>query len=76
VGRQVNIILDRRDVDGFEAFFWSSDPVVALGQPTPSADLVIANSLRPEAENQLRPWSSMFLARAADLNLIRVELIE
>jgi hypothetical protein len=76
VGRQVNFILDRRDLDGFEAFFWSSHQVVALSQPTPAADLVIANSLRPETENQLRPWPSMFLAREADLDLIRVELIE
>jgi hypothetical protein len=53
VGRQVNFILNRRDLDGFEAYFWSSDKVVALSQPTPSADLVIANSLRPETENQL-----------------------
>jgi hypothetical protein len=50
--------------------------VVALSQPTPSADLVIANSLRPETENQLRPWPSMFLAREADLDLIRVHLVE
>jgi len=76
VGRQVNFFLDRRDLDRFEAFFWSSDAVVALCQPTPSADLVAASSLRPEAENQLRPWPSMFLARNADLDLIRIRLIE
>jgi hypothetical protein len=76
VGRQVNFILNRRDLDRFEAFFWSSGQVAALSQPTPSADLVIANSLRPEAENQLRPWSTMFLARDADLDLIRVHLVE
>jgi hypothetical protein len=76
VGRQVDFILNRRDLDRFEAFFWPSDQVVALSQPTPSADLVTANSLRPEAENQLRPWPSMFLAREADLDLIRVDLIE
>jgi hypothetical protein len=76
VGRQVNFILNRRDLDGFEAYFWSSDKVVALCQPIPSADLVIANSLRPETENQLRPWPSMFLAREADLDLIRVHLVE
>lgn len=49
---------------------------MALCQPTPSADLVAASSLRPEAENQLRPWPIMFLARDADLSLIRVKLIE
>lgn len=76
MGRQVNFFLTRRDLDGFEAFFWSSDQVVALCQPTPSADLVFANSLRPEAENQLRPWGSMFLAREVDLDLVRVKLIE
>ena len=76
MGRQVNFILNRRDLDRFEAFIWSSDQVVALCQPTPSADLVIANSLRPEAENQFRPWPDMFLAREADLDLIRVHLIE
>ena len=76
MGRQVNFFLDRRDLDRFEAFFWSSDAVVALCQPTPSADLVAASSLRPEAENQLRPWPSMFLARNADLDLIRIRLIE
>jgi hypothetical protein len=76
MGRQVNFFLDRRDLDRFEAFFWSSDQVVALSQPTPSADLVMANSLRPEAENHLRPWGSMLLAREADLDLIGVRLIE
>jgi hypothetical protein len=76
MGRQVNFFLDRRDLDRFEAFFWSSDAVVALCQPMPSADLVAASSLRPEAENQLRPWPNMFLARNADLDLIRVRLIE
>jgi hypothetical protein len=41
-----------------------------------SDDRAIANSLCPEAENQLRPWPSMFLAREADLGLIRIELVE
>jgi len=76
VGRQVNFFLDRRDLDGFEAFFWSSEDVVALCQPTPSADLVTAGSLRPEAENQLRPWPSMFLARDVDLDLVLVRLVK
>ena len=76
MGHQTEFVASHSLVDRFEQWFRGLDGGVALAQPTASADLLEAPSLRPELAGGVRPWSEVLLVRRADLGHVRVKFVE